>query len=178
MAGAQNAVIARTPRLILRKLDPGDAALIQPLANNWEVVKQTTHLPFPYGAMEARGFVDTALQAMQHGRETVCAIIRQHDMTLLGLIGLVLDTTPAEVGYWLGQRFWGQGYAGEAVPAVMRYARESLMCRALDAIVFEDNRASAHLLMKCGFRFLEQWEEDIPERGGLRMLCRYQWRAA
>ena len=176
--GAPDSIIARTPRLYLRKLAAGDDRILLPLANDWEVVRQTAHLPFPFGAFEARNYVEEALHAARHGKEMVFAVIRQDGHAFAGLIGLVLDTAPVEIGYWLGQKYWGQGYASEAVPAVMRFAQDSLMCRVLDAIVFEDNRVSTHLLMKCGFRFLEQWEEDIPERGGLRALCRYQWRAA
>jgi 8-oxo-dGTP diphosphatase len=175
--GAPENIIARTPRLFLRKLAAGDDRILQPLANDWEVVRQTARLPFPFGAFEARNFVDEALHAARHGKEMVFAVLRQHDQAFTGLIGLVLDTAPVEIGYWLGQKYWGQGYASEAVPAVMRYAQDSLKCRKLDAIVFEDNHVSARVLIKCGFWFLEQWEEDIPERGGLKTLCRYQWRA-
>lgn len=171
-------VIARTPRLTLRHLCAGDATLIQPLADDWEVAKQTANLPFPYGALEARNFVDQALRASAAGKEFVFAIIRRQDMALTGLIGLVADVAPMETGYWLGRTYWGQGYASEALRAIQEYTRASLCSRRLDAVVFEENSASIRVLIKCGFNRLERWEEDFPDRGGMRAVIRYQWLAA
>ena len=175
---AASDVIARTPRLILRRLAASDAALIQPLADNWEVAKQTANLPFPYGEVEARNFVDQALRTHDAGKELVFAIIRRHDAALIGLIGLVTDVAPVEVGYWLGQDYWGQGYASEALQAMLDYSREILCSRRLDAVVFEENTESIRILIKYGFTYQERWEEDIPSRGGRRTVLRYQWQAA
>ncbi|MDO9461186.1 MAG: GNAT family N-acetyltransferase [Alphaproteobacteria bacterium] len=170
-------VIVHTPRLILRRLCTSDAALIQPLADNWEVSKQTVNLPFPYGKQEARSFVDQALRAHEAGQEFVFAIIRRKDGMLMGLIGLVADVAPMETGYWLGQDYWGHGYASEALRAVLEYSRKTLCSRRLDAIVFEDNAASIRVLSKCGFICQERWEEDFACRGGVRAVLRYQWQA-
>lgn len=171
-------MIARTPRLILRRLAVSDAALIQPLADNLEVAKQTANLPFPYGEVEARNFVDQAMRAHDMGKELVYAIITRRDAALVGLIGLVVDVAPIEVGYWLGQDYWGHGYASEALQAIQNYSRETLCIRRMDAVVFDDNAASIRVLNKCGFQYQDSWEEDLPHRGGKRIIQRHQWRAA
>lgn len=174
---AETEVIGRTPRLVLRRLAYSDAALIQPLADNWEVAKQTANLPYPYSEAEARQFVDRAMAAHQAGKELVFAITRRQDETLIGLIGLVADVAPMEVGYWFGQPYWGQGYASETMGAILDYTRAILCGRRLHAVVFEDNLASIRVLTKSGFEYLEGWREDLPHRGGMRSLLRYQWRA-
>ena len=171
-------VITRTQRLWLRRLQADDAALIQPLADNWEVAKQTVNLSFPFNMAEARHFVERAMLAADAGRESVFALVRQEDLALLGLIGLVLDVAPLEAGYWLGQEHWGRGYASEALQATLEYSRQSLNCRRVDAAVFEENTASIRVLTKCGFAYQDCWEEDIPHRGGVRIIRRYQWRTA
>lgn len=170
-------VIAHTPRLILRRISSSDAALIQPLADNWEIAKQTANLPFPFGVAEAHSFVELAMRAADAGKEHVIAIIRRRDEILVGLIGLVADVAPMEVGYWLGQDYWGHGYASEALQAIIDYSRETLCSRWLDAVVFEENIESIRVLTKCGFHLQEHMQEDFPERGGLRTVLRYQWRA-
>lgn len=170
-------VIARSARLILRRLRADDAALIQPLADNWEVARQIANLPHPYGAAEARNFAGQALRAADEGREFVFAIVRQRDGALVGLIGLVADVAPMEIGYWIGQEYWGRNYASEALSALLDYAREILRSRMLDAVVFEDNAASIRVLIKCGFEFQERKEEMFPHRGGKRTVCWYQWQA-
>ena len=175
---APSDVIAHTPRLILRRLCASDAARIQPLADDWEVAKQTANLPFPYGDAEARHFVEQALCAAGAGKEFVFAIIRRNDATLIGLIGLVADVAPMETGYWIGRDFWGRGYASEALAAMLDYSRNILCARRLDAVVFDDNAASIRVLIKCGFLYQESFAEDVPHRGGMRTIQRYQWLAA
>lgn len=170
-------VIGRTPRLLLRRLVSEDAAAIQPLADNWEVAKQTANLPFPYGGAEAVNFVSHAIAAHRSGREMVLSILRREDNQLIGLAGLVTDVAPMEVGYWLGQPFWGQGYASEALAEVQKYVQTILGRRRLHAVAFGENVASIRVLEKCGFYFLECWHEDVPHRGGTRALHRYQWQA-
>jgi RimJ/RimL family protein N-acetyltransferase len=174
---ATSGVIARTPRLTLRRLHASDAIAIQPLADDWEVAKQTANLPFPYSVTEAHDFIDQALRAGAAGKEFIFAIVRSKGCVLVGLIGLVADVAPMEVGYWLGQDYWGQGYASEGLHAVLNYSRETLCVRRVDAVVFEENAASIRVLSKCGFQYQDRWDEDMPHRGGTRTILRYQWRA-
>jgi RimJ/RimL family protein N-acetyltransferase len=57
----------------------------------------------------------------------------------------------AEIGYWLGERYWGRGIASEAVPAVTEYGfRELGLCR-IWAGIFEWNHASMRVLEKAGY---------------------------
>ena len=74
----------------------------------------------------------------------------------VGGIGLtVLDDVnrrSAEVGFWLGEPFWGKGFVSGALHALTEYAFASLDLVRLQANVFEWNRASARVLEKCGFK--------------------------
>lgn len=174
-SAAPRNVHIHTPRLILRQLEISDAAALQPLANDWDVAKQTANLPFPYGHDDASNFITTALQAAADSKEFVFAIVRHADSALIGLIGIIADVAPMETGYWLGRAYWGQGYASEALKAVQTYAREALDSRKLAAVVFENNPSSIRVLIKCGFQYQESWQEVIPSRGGARQVCRYLW---
>lgn len=170
-------VMVRTPHLTLRRLRPSDAIAIQNLADDWEVAKQTANLAFPYDIAEAREFIERAVRAGDAGKEFIFAIVRNEGSVLVGLIGIVADVAPMEVGYWLGRDYWGQGYASEGLHAVLNYCRETLYSRIIDAVVFEENAASIRVLSKCGFQYQDRWEEDMPHRGGTRTILRYQWRA-
>jgi ribosomal-protein-alanine N-acetyltransferase len=57
----------------------------------------------------------------------------------------------AELGYWLGVPYWGQGYATEAVRALFAFASESLGLERLEARVLARNPASSMVLRKTGF---------------------------
>lgn len=58
----------------------------------------------------------------------------------------------AEIGYWLGEDFWGRGIATEAVAAFTAYCFRQLGFERIHAGVFGWNRASIRVLEKCGYR--------------------------
>ena len=56
------------------------------------------------------------------------------------------------LGYWIGRPYWGQGYATEAISALIAFAFETHPQDRLGAGVFTDNPASRRVLEKCGLR--------------------------
>jgi RimJ/RimL family protein N-acetyltransferase len=62
----------------------------------------------------------------------------------------------AEIGYWIGERYWGRGLATVAVGEALHYAFTSLGVDALTARTDRTNRASQRVLEKCGFRHAAQ----------------------
>jgi RimJ/RimL family protein N-acetyltransferase len=70
---------------------------------------------------------------------------------LIGSTGLAFETPyRAATGYILTPRMWGQGYATEALRAIVQLA-PSLGVRRLHAICHTEHPASARVLEKCGF---------------------------
>jgi len=73
----------------------------------------------------------------------------------VGGIGLVLRTdverVDAEVGYWLGEAYWGRGVMSEALQAFVPWALERFNLARMHAHVFAFNGASARVLEKAGF---------------------------
>ncbi len=59
----------------------------------------------------------------------------------------------AEIGYWLGEKYWGQGITTQAVKLVTKYGFEKLGLRRIYAFVFIWNKASAKVLEKSGFKY-------------------------
>ena len=58
-----------------------------------------------------------------------------------------------EIGYWLGVRYWGHGFATEAVRAVIDYAFGDLGHETLQAGARVSNPASRRVLEKCAFQW-------------------------
>lgn len=58
----------------------------------------------------------------------------------------------AEIGYWLGEDYWGRGIMSEAVPAVVSYIFENFQINRLFACVLDGNLGSMQVLMQAGFR--------------------------
>jgi RimJ/RimL family protein N-acetyltransferase len=142
----------RTDRLTLRPPMAGDVAAITKLAGDYTIASMTTRMPHPYAEADARLFV--TLVARQDGaRERTFAIERQGE-GLIGAIGFHrAQTGPLELGYWLGQPYWGQGYATEAVAGALHWAAEDWGRKAIASGHFADNARSANVLIKSGFLY-------------------------
>ena len=57
-----------------------------------------------------------------------------------------------ELGYWLGEPHWGQGYIQEALRAVLDAAHQTREFPLIRAKTLADNAASLHILEKAGFK--------------------------
>ena len=81
-------------------------------------------------------------------------LIALRDGGLIGACGLMQPTGQSpEIGYWLGAKFWGKGYATEAVRALIDHAFTDLDCEALQSAARVTNPASRRVLEKCGFQW-------------------------
>jgi RimJ/RimL family protein N-acetyltransferase len=142
---AGGGVALRTPR-------PGDTARIAALADNRNVwINLLDVFPHPYGLEDARMFLDlvAALPApLTHLAITV-------DDVFVGMGGF--DVLPdvhraaANIGYWIGEPYWGRGIATRAVRALSAYAFANFPIERLQAEVFAWNPASARVLEKSGY---------------------------
>ncbi len=63
------------------------------------------------------------------------------------------DRHPPEIGYWLGVKHWGKGYATEAVRALIDFAFTDLDADAILSAARVTNPASRRVLEKCGFQW-------------------------
>jgi RimJ/RimL family protein N-acetyltransferase len=71
----------------------------------------------------------------------------------------------AEVGFWLGERYWGRGILSEVLPAVSNWALQQADLVRLEAFVFEWNIASARVLTKAGYQLEARLRRSITKEG-------------
>jgi len=107
--------------------------------------------PHPYTLADADAWLDRAESVRP---ETNFAIAVRDEA--VGGIGLTLHSDvhrySAEIGYWLGEAFWGRGITTAAVTALTEYAFSSLDLRRLEAGIYSWNPASMRVLEKSGYR--------------------------
>jgi RimJ/RimL family protein N-acetyltransferase len=140
--------VLETGRLILRAPRLEDAKIIAQLANDRRIAENTTRIPHPYKREDAEAFI----ASVNEGGELAFLITLDDD--LIGACGLAkLDGPAPDLGCWLGTPFWGNGYATEAVRAVIDHAFTDLGCEALQAGARVTNPASRRVLEKCGFQW-------------------------
>lgn len=135
----------------LRKLRQGDVVPMAQLANNkkiWDNVRDG--FGHPYSEKNAEDFIQRQAQS---DTEKVFAI--DFNGQLSGLCGLILQKDiyrkSAEIGYWIGEPFWGKGITTQAIGLLGLYAFEKMDLVRLHAGVFEYNVGSMRVLEKNGF---------------------------
>jgi RimJ/RimL family protein N-acetyltransferase len=141
------AVLA-TERLFLRAPRREDAAAMARLANDIRVAVNTARVPHPYRVEDAEEFIAAA-----NCKEGEASFAISLDRTLIGVCGVDPREDGPEIGYWLGVDYWGQGYATEAVRALIDHAFGELGYEALQAGARVSNPASRRVLEKCGFQW-------------------------
>ena len=143
------ACVLETERLMLRRSTLADVKAIAHLANDRRIAENTRRLPHPYSQDHAIEFV-RAIASDKH--ETVFLIENNH--TPVGVVGIDWREPDApELGYWLGVDSWGQGFATEAVRAVIDFGFEEFDFEHLTAGARVANPASRNVLEKCGFQW-------------------------
>ncbi len=144
--------ILETPRLLLRPFTLSDAPAVQRLAGDAAVADTTLNLPHPYPDGAAEAWIATHGPQHEAGEADTFAIVRRDDGALLGAISLLHTRrfNRAELGYWVGRPYWGQGICTAAGQAVLRYAFRDLGLRRVHAIHLARNPASGRVMQKLG----------------------------
>ena len=141
------------PKINLEKLNKTNYEELAEIANNYEIWKHVRDIfPHPYSLEDAKFFIDN-IAAKQD------LLIRGvfYNGQLAGVIGIHpqndIYRKSAELGYWLGQNFWGKGIATEAVSQIIDQAFSTFDINRIFACVFEYNLASKQVLIKNGFKY-------------------------
>lgn len=164
-----------TERLRLRPFRADDAATVRRLAGEWEVARSLANVPYPYGPDDAADWIGHTRRGLTAGSEVTLAVTRRDDGALVGAVGLRLSLhgRSAELGYWIGRPYWGQGFATEAAAAILRHGFVALGLRRVTATTLGHNKASARVLEKIGLRFEREGQREFRSWGGLRPVSVY-----
>ena len=166
--------VLTTRRMRLRGLIRADAALIELYASDPKVARMTTSIPHPYPPGFAETYVERNLNAAPLNQIWALDAGSEGENGLIGLIRCKLnDAGGAEIGYWVAPALWGAGYASEAVRAVVAHLADTGI-PTVAAQVFQDNKASARVLMRCEFSYLGEGETHSTARGAMVPTFRYQ----
>ena len=151
-----------TPRLKLRWMTDADAPACYALFSDPEVTRYLGRAPWtaPSQAVQA---IEKALADHASGSGLRLGIEVRASGRLIGdacLFHFVDASRRCEIGYSLARSHWGQGYAGEALEALLGHAFGSLDLNRVEADIDPLNTASGRLLERLGFRR----EGYMPER--------------
>lgn len=141
-----------TERLVLRPPHEEDIDAIAGLANNINVARMLARLPYPYLREHAVDFIKLAASGAIG--QFVYAITLADTGEFIG--GLTLHDHKYgpgyEIGYWLGEPYWGKGYATEATTALIDLSFRELSLEQIYISAQSRNEGSKRVIEKCGFR--------------------------
>ncbi|AXY25627.1 RimJ/RimL family protein N-acetyltransferase [Suicoccus acidiformans] len=142
-------------RLYLRPWEDADAPALYQLARNPEIGPRAG---WPPHSSEAE-----SLEIIQNffNNEGAFAILAQDSHELLGSIALkdqehstlAQSPTEGELGFWIGQPFWGHGYAGEAASLLIDEAFNQRKLSTIWCAYFDGNASSKRVQEKLGFHY-------------------------
>ncbi|MDR1591344.1 MAG: GNAT family N-acetyltransferase [Prevotellaceae bacterium] len=144
----------QTKRLILRAWQENDAESLYKYAKNPNI--GTISGWQPHTSVEySREIIRTVMSA-----DETYAVVLKETSEAIGSIGFIPPQSKhsiemmgdeSEIGYWIGEPFWGQGLIPEAVRELLRYGFEDLNLSAIWCGYFDGNEKSRRVQEKCGF---------------------------
>jgi RimJ/RimL family protein N-acetyltransferase len=159
--------------VLLRALSTLDQSRLAALCNNkkiWDNVRDL--LPYPYSKQDAIEFI---ARCQKENPPSTFAI--EYKGELAGCVGLVLQTDvyklTAEIGYWIGEPYWGLGIATKAVGLMTDYGFNQLGLVRIYSGVFDFNKASQRVLEKSGFKLEGIFEKSFIKNGKVGDEYRY-----
>ena len=142
-------------KIKLRKLKKSDAEDIYLNARDKEIARYTT-LPHPYKLRHALDFIKKTHRDIRKKAAYELGIELKETGRIIGMMSFVkIDhaNKNAEVGYWLGKKYWRRGIAKEALKLILEFGFKKLGLIRVYAKVLHPNTASAKLLESVGFKY-------------------------
>jgi RimJ/RimL family protein N-acetyltransferase len=137
--------------VVLRPWRREDAQQLASIANNknvWNAVRDS--FPSPYTVMDAMQWIEKERAANPLVNFAIVC-----NGQIAGSMGIILSDdvyrTSVEVGYFIGEPFWGKGIATQALQQLLQYIPAQFNVVRIVARVYEYNKASMKVLQKCGF---------------------------
>ena len=139
-------------------------SLVKHADNRAVSINLRDRFPSPYTIQDAKNFLDRIVGEQRP--KNFCIAI---DGMAAGGIGLDLGEDvhryTAELGYWLGEEFWGRGIMSEAVPPFVDYCFKEFSLKRVFAMPHSNNPASARVLEKAGFVFEGRLRNNVIKDG-------------
>lgn len=138
--------------ITLRNWQKKDIKSLARNANNkkiWDNLRD--EFPYPYTEMAAKQWI-----AIANEDSPLTNFAIEYKGNVVGGVGIILKSDVfrknAEIGYWLGEKYWNKGIATKVVQAMVEYSFQNFNIVRIFAHVFETNVASIRVLEKCKFQ--------------------------
>ena len=160
-------------QFILRELQKSDAPGLATYANNFNIfINLRDYFPHPYSIEDAIDFINRNLEISPP--QNFCIDYNNECIGMIGILPLNdVYRRSAEIGYWLGEPFWGKGIMTEATKSISGWAFQNFDIVRLQAGIFQWNKASMRVMEKAGFKLEGIFQQSIFKNAQLIDEHRY-----
>ncbi|WP_026688924.1 GNAT family N-acetyltransferase [Alteribacter aurantiacus] len=164
-----------TDRLLLRPFNRLDATRVTKHCNNYRIYRHTLYLPYPYLKEHALTWIDTHQNNFKLDKSYEYAVTLKKDGDLVGAIALTNNQAfhHGELAYWIGEEYWGQGYATEAAQGIVDFAFREKEYHKVFARCFQSNPGSEKVLKKVGMKKEGVLKDHVFKEGQYESLIYY-----
>jgi len=137
-------------RLSLERIRYSDVPTIVQYAGNFKIAQTTLNMPHPYEESDAIFWINLANQGFKNKTQYTFGIRLKSTDGIIGGIGLRLQQLfdHAEIGYWIAEPFWNNGYATEALGSILNFGFNQLNLHKIFANHLAENPASGKVMIK------------------------------
>ena len=156
-----------TGRLKLRAFSVTDASEVQRMAGSFKVAQMTATIPHPYPDGAAESWIANHAIQFANGNGVVWAIEDRVSGKLVGCLGFEVNKAhkKSEVGYWIGEEFWKNGYCTEAVIAGIDFCFNHFGLNKITSRHLSYNPASGKVMIKAGMSQEGYLKKDMFRNG-------------
>lgn len=156
-----------TERLLLRLFNKADAEKVALICNNYSIYRSTVSLPHPYTVDYAISWIEKNVQKFDDELAYNFAVADKQSGEIYGFVGVSNNKSHnnGEIGYWIGEEYWGRGYATEAVSALIRFAFEEKGLHRVFARHLSSNPSSGKVMTKAGMTYEGTQIEQVVKLG-------------
>ncbi len=173
-------IAIETGRLEMRPLAPGDADALARIASDERVGLKLGLVPCPCSVAEVESWIAAAPAQIDAGTDYLLTVRDKNSGTIIGSAGLDelieqgVSGREYDLGYWFDPAWWGKGLGRECAMALRDWAFETLRTGGLRASCLMDNQASAHVLEKTGFHYMNTVLKYRPARRRTALVAQFR----
>ncbi|MCX6761209.1 MAG: GNAT family protein [Candidatus Nealsonbacteria bacterium] len=146
--------IIKSKKFILRPFKKGDHTSLVRNINNKKISRNTLSIPYPYKMSNARSWINYNIKLDKKKKKEEMNFVIDIAGDVAGSIGLreIKAGHMAEMSYWVGEKYRGQGIMTAVLKEITKYGFNELKLRRMEIGIFHFNEASKRVAEKAGYQ--------------------------
>lgn len=165
-----------TKRLVIREMREKDFAPLYPILSDPETMR---YYPAPFDQAKVRHWIAVNQERYRTFGFGLWAVVLKETEEVIGDCGITMQSIHGvikpEIGYHIGRWWQRRGYATEAALCCRDWVFEHTPFNAVYSYMKSSNAASYGVALKCGMRYIEEYDDPVNVRTRVYGITRTEW---